>query len=64
TQFTYPINLTGQPAASVPAGWTGENLPVGLQVIGRRFDDRTVLRVARVVEQLQPWCDRWPELSL
>jgi aspartyl-tRNA(Asn)/glutamyl-tRNA(Gln) amidotransferase subunit A len=63
TQFTYPINLTGQPAASVPAGWTGENLPVGLQIIGRRFDERTVLRVARAIEQLQPWRDRWPELS-
>jgi aspartyl-tRNA(Asn)/glutamyl-tRNA(Gln) amidotransferase subunit A len=63
TQFTYPINLTGQPAASVPAGWTGENLPVGLQIIGRRFDERTVLRVARAIEQLQPWRDRWPDLS-
>ncbi len=62
TQFTYPINLTGQPAVSVPAGWSEENLPVGLQIIGRRFDDRSVLRVARALEQIQPWHDRWPEL--
>ena len=63
TQFTYPINLTGQPAVSVPCGWTEANLPVGLQIIGRRFDDQAVLRVARALEQLQPWHDRWPELE-
>ena len=62
TRFTYPINLTGQPAISVPAGWTDSGLPVGLQIIGNRFDDRRVLRAARALELIQPWCDRWPQL--
>ena len=44
--FTFPINMTGQPAASVPAGWTGNNLPVGLQMIGRHLADETVLRAS------------------
>ncbi|MBP88128.1 MAG: amidase [Planctomycetaceae bacterium] len=61
TQFTYAFNLTGQPAASVPCGWTESNLPVGLQIVGRRFDDALVLRAARAFEQIQPWRDRWPE---
>ncbi|MCH8830123.1 MAG: hypothetical protein IID45_11160 [Planctomycetes bacterium] len=61
TQFTCPFNLTGQPAASVPCGWTESNLPVGLQIVGRRFDDALVLRAARAIEQVQPWSDRWPE---
>jgi aspartyl-tRNA(Asn)/glutamyl-tRNA(Gln) amidotransferase subunit A len=61
TQFTYPFNLTGQPATSVPCGWTAANLPVGLQIVGRRFDDALVLRAARAFEQVQPWRDRWPD---
>jgi aspartyl-tRNA(Asn)/glutamyl-tRNA(Gln) amidotransferase subunit A len=60
--FTYPFNLTGQPAVSVPCGWTKSGLPVGLQIVGRRFDDATVLRAARAWEQIQPWADRWPEI--
>ena len=42
--FTYPINMTGQPAASVPAGFTADGLPIGLQIVGRHLDDPTVLR--------------------
>ena len=60
----YPANLTGQPAASVPAGWTEAGLPVGLQIIGRRLDDRTVLAAAAVLERLQPWVDRHPGISV
>ena len=61
--FTYPFNLTGQPAASVPGGWTDDGLPVGLQIIGRRFDDVTVLRAAAAFEQALPWAGRRPPLD-
>ncbi len=62
TRFTYPFNLTGQPAISVPAGWTESGLPVGLQIVGRRFDDMNVLRVARAWERLMPWASRHPNV--
>jgi aspartyl-tRNA(Asn)/glutamyl-tRNA(Gln) amidotransferase subunit A len=42
--FTFPFNFTGQPAATVPAGYTQDGLPVGLQIVGRRLDDSLVLR--------------------
>jgi aspartyl-tRNA(Asn)/glutamyl-tRNA(Gln) amidotransferase subunit A len=45
TPFSYPFNLTQQPAASVPCGFTKAGLPIGLHVVGRMFDDSTVLRV-------------------
>lgn len=60
--FTYPLNFTGQPAASVPAGWTDDGLPVGLQVIGRHLDDSTVLRASAALEAARPWAQRWPGL--
>jgi aspartyl-tRNA(Asn)/glutamyl-tRNA(Gln) amidotransferase subunit A len=60
--FTYPWNLTGQPAASVPCGFTREGLPVGLQIVGRRFGDATVLRAAAAFEQARPWTDKRPPL--
>src|SRR4030095_17158045 len=53
--FTYPFNMTGQPACSVPAGFTADKPPVGLQIVGRRFDDVTVLRGTRAFERAQPW---------
>lgn len=63
TWFTCPFNLTGQPAATVPAGWTSEGLPVGLQVAGRRLDDALVLRACAAYEAAAPWAHRWPPLA-
>ena len=50
TPFTYPFNLTQQPAASVPCGFSSSGLPVGLQVVGKMFDDATVLKVCAAYE--------------
>lgn len=50
TPFTYPFNLTGQPAATVPCGLTGSGLPVGLQFVGDLYADRLVLQAARLFE--------------
>ena len=58
--FTFPFNLTGQPAASVPAGFTEGGLPVGLQIIGRRNADRTVLAASAAYETACPWSERRP----
>ncbi len=52
TPFSYPFNLTQQPAASVPCGLTGEGLPAGLQIVGGRYDDRLVLKAAHAYETL------------
>jgi aspartyl-tRNA(Asn)/glutamyl-tRNA(Gln) amidotransferase subunit A len=60
--FTYPFNLTGQPAASVPCGFTKGGLPIGLQVVGRRFDDATVLRASAAFEAARPWAQTRPPL--
>jgi aspartyl-tRNA(Asn)/glutamyl-tRNA(Gln) amidotransferase subunit A len=49
--FTVPANLAGLPAVSVPAGLSADGLPLGLQVIGRAFDEATVLRVAQIIER-------------
>ena len=51
TPFTYPFNMTQQPAASVPCGTTAAGLPVGLQIVGARHDDARVLRAARAYER-------------
>ncbi|MGH6931487.1 MAG: amidase [Dongiaceae bacterium] len=55
TPFTYPFNLTRQPAATVPCGLTQAGLPVGLQIIGPSYGDQLVLRAARAFEQAQPF---------
>jgi len=60
--FTFPINLTGQPAASVPVGFTADGLPVGLQIVGRHLDDPMVLRASAAFEAAAPWRDKWPPL--
>jgi aspartyl-tRNA(Asn)/glutamyl-tRNA(Gln) amidotransferase subunit A len=60
--FTYPFNLTGQPAATVPAGFTAGGLPVGLQIVGRHLDDGLVLRAAAAFEAARPWAQQRPPL--
>jgi aspartyl-tRNA(Asn)/glutamyl-tRNA(Gln) amidotransferase subunit A len=64
TPSLYPANLTGQPAASVPAGWTKQGLPVGLQIIGRRLADSMVITAASAFERIQPWEHRHPSVSV
>jgi aspartyl-tRNA(Asn)/glutamyl-tRNA(Gln) amidotransferase subunit A len=59
----YPFNYSGQPAVSVPAGWTASGLPVGLQIVGRRLEDALVLRAAAAFEALRPWAARRPHLG-
>jgi len=61
--FTFPFNLTGQPAATVPCGFTKEGLPVGLQIVGRWHADATVLRAAACFEAAQPWAQIRPQLD-
>ena len=53
--FSYPANLTGQPAATVPVGRTADGRPVGLQVVGPRHSDDLVLAVCRALEAVRPW---------
>jgi aspartyl-tRNA(Asn)/glutamyl-tRNA(Gln) amidotransferase subunit A len=55
TPYTYPFNMTQQPAVSVPCGFTDTGLPVGLQLVGARHADRTVLRAAFAYEQAARW---------
>jgi amidase len=61
--MTYPVNFTGHPAASVPVGLAAGNLPVGLQIIGPRHADSSVLSASGVLERVRPWRDsyRLPE---
>lgn len=58
--LTYPLNFTGHPAISVPAGLTPEGFPVGLQIVGRRFADAQVLAVAAAFEVSRPWAQNYP----
>lgn len=62
TPYTYPFNLTQQPALSVPCGLTGDGMPIGLQIIGPRHSDALVLRVGRVYEERTDWAERFPPL--
>ncbi|MBI3456987.1 MAG: amidase [Candidatus Rokubacteria bacterium] len=61
--FTYPFNLTMQPAATAPCGFTAEGLPVGLQIVGRRLADPVVLAASAAFEAVQPWARKRPPLD-
>jgi aspartyl-tRNA(Asn)/glutamyl-tRNA(Gln) amidotransferase subunit A len=60
--LTIPHNLTGAPALTVPCGFAASGLPVGLQIVGRPFDDATVLRVGHAYEQATDWHRRQPAI--
>lgn len=62
-EFSYPFNMSGSPAASIPCGFTEDGLPVGLQIVSRRFDDAGVLRAAAAFERTRPWAQHRPEIQ-
>ncbi len=59
TLFTRPFNLTGLPALSLPCGFDS-GLPIGLQIVGRPFEEGTVLRAAHAYEEATEWHERRP----
>jgi Asp-tRNA(Asn)/Glu-tRNA(Gln) amidotransferase A subunit family amidase len=61
--FTVPYNMSEQPAASVNWTWSAGGLPIGVQVIGKRFDDAGVLKLSRALENLRPAQRPWPALG-
>ena len=61
--YTYPFNLTGQPAASIPAGFTAAGLPVGLQMVAGINREVDIFRAAAALEQAAPWAERRPPLT-
>lgn len=62
--LTWPFNLSMHPAASIPAGFAPGDVPVGMQIIGRRFSETDVLRLSAGFEQARPWAGRRPALAL
>jgi aspartyl-tRNA(Asn)/glutamyl-tRNA(Gln) amidotransferase subunit A len=61
-EFSYPFNFSHNPAASIPCGFTADGLPVGLQIVGRRLEDLTVLKAAAAFEAARPWAQARPPL--
>jgi aspartyl-tRNA(Asn)/glutamyl-tRNA(Gln) amidotransferase subunit A len=58
--FTLPYNMSEQPAASINCGYASDGLPIGLQIVGKRFDDLGVLQLSRAFEHLRPAQRDWP----
>ena len=61
--FTYPINMSGQTAASVPCGYSADGMPIGLHIIGPRGSEAKVLQASAAFEQAQPWSGKRPGVS-
>lgn len=62
-EFSYPFNMSHNPAASIPCGFTEAGLPVGLQIVGPRMADMAVLRASAAFEAARPWADHRPNLK-
>jgi len=62
-RFTQPFNLTGHPALTVPCGFSRDGLPIGLQLVGRPFDEASLFNLGYAYEQSASWKDRHPALS-
>ncbi len=60
--FTIPLNLAGLPGISIPCGFTDNGLPVGMQLIGRQFDEKTILNIAHTYEQETKWYKKKPDI--
>jgi len=60
--FTFPFNLTGQPASTVPCGFTDDSLPLGLQIVGRKFEDLLVMQASAAFEEARPWARKRPAI--
>ena len=58
--FTYPFNITGQPAISLPLGWSADGLPIGVQLVGRPYGEAGIIALAAQIERAFPWVDRYP----
>ena len=63
TPFTYPVNMAGHPAASVPCGFTSDGLSVGLHIVGRWGDEETVIAASAASERSRPWAHMRPPVS-
>ncbi len=61
--FSWPMNLVGLPAATVPCGCDREGLPIGLQIVGPWLEEETILSVAAAFEQARPWANAWPAFA-
>jgi amidase len=61
--FTFWVNMTGQPAMSLPLAWSLNGLPIGVQIIGRQLEEATLLGLAGQLEQALPWRHRLPTVA-
>jgi amidase/aspartyl-tRNA(Asn)/glutamyl-tRNA(Gln) amidotransferase subunit A len=61
--FTYPFNATGQPAFSLPNGFSKAGLPIGLQIVGRQNDEAGIISIAAQFEEARPWKDKHPQIE-
>jgi len=61
--FTFPFNLTGQPAATIPCGWSKDGLPIGMQIVGHQYDELTVLQVSKAFQDIAPWQNKRPKFD-